>query len=235
MKIAVISDLHLGVGDRSDRFGHELNRFLRFLRFLEDNFERVVLLGDIWDPLTTSGRVSAREGLRRCRETHETLGHWFERKPYVYVHGNHDLAAGCLEGAPEHHWVEANGVRILFTHGHQHDVLVRWTPCLAGLGIWLGSWLLRLRLSHLYRFLDRIDCLRSGFSSNASACSFQRWAVTAARAQSADIVVTGHTHYPTKAQHHDVLFLNSGSCADGRFTFLSMDTARGEYAVNTTW
>ena len=40
MKIAVISDLHLGRGDGSDRFGHDDAEFLRFLDFLEGDFER---------------------------------------------------------------------------------------------------------------------------------------------------------------------------------------------------
>ena len=39
---------------------------------------------------------------------------------------------------------------------------------------------------------------------------------------SADVVVTGHTHVPIRAEHPGALFLNSGSCADGRFSFLSL-------------
>ena len=45
MQIAVISDLHLGAGGAADGFGHDDGDFLRFLRFLERNFERIVLLG----------------------------------------------------------------------------------------------------------------------------------------------------------------------------------------------
>jgi predicted phosphodiesterase len=235
VKIAVISDLHLGVGDRSDRFGHDGSCFLRFLRFLEANFERIVLLGDIWDPMTTPERVPAPEGLRRCREAHRALSDRFETKPYVYVHGNHDLAAEPLLGAPAHCEVEADRVRILFTHGHHHDILVRRLPWLSELGIWLGSWLLRVNLGVPFRWFDRIDNLHSGVSGNASSCSFQRSAVETARAQRADVVVTGHTHLPLKAQHDDVLFLNSGTCVDGRLSFLSLDTARGDFAVNTGW
>ena len=44
MKLAVISDLHLGRGDGADQFGHQDADFLSFLDHLEDNFERVVLL-----------------------------------------------------------------------------------------------------------------------------------------------------------------------------------------------
>jgi hypothetical protein len=42
--IAVISDLHLGSDDPSDSFGHDAAEFLRFLTYLESNFEQVVLL-----------------------------------------------------------------------------------------------------------------------------------------------------------------------------------------------
>ena len=236
MQVAVISDLHLGVGDRSDRSGHRSDKFLNFLDFLEANFERIILLGDIWDPMTTPGRVNAREGLRLCREAHTALSDRFAtKKPYTYVHGNHDFAAGALEGAPEHYTLEADGVRILFTHGHHHDVLVRHAPWLADFGVWLGGWLLRMRMSPLYSFAERIDSARCGLSIHAKACSFQRWAVEHARHRRADVVVTGHTHLPLKRQHDDVLFLNSGSCTQGRFTFLSLDTKKSDYAVNTAW
>jgi UDP-2,3-diacylglucosamine pyrophosphatase LpxH len=52
VNIAVISDLHLGNEDGVDSFGHLDSEFLRFLAFLENNFERVVLLGDVWETLT---------------------------------------------------------------------------------------------------------------------------------------------------------------------------------------
>ena len=52
MEIAVISDLHLGTGGAADGFGHDDGEFLKFLSFLEKNFEKVVLLGDVWETLT---------------------------------------------------------------------------------------------------------------------------------------------------------------------------------------
>lgn len=235
MKVAVISDLHLGVGDRSDRSGHQTDKFLKFLDFLEGDFERIMLLGDIWDPMTTPCPVDPREGLRRCREAHKALSDRFDTKPYTYVHGNHDIAAGALEGAPEHFTLEADGVRLFFTHGHHHDVLVRHAPWLGDFGVWLGGWILRMRMSPLYSFVERLDSARCGLSPHAKDCSFQRWAVEKARERKVDVVVTGHTHLPLKRQHDDVLFLNSGSCAQGRFTFLSIDTKRSDYAVNTAW
>lgn len=52
MEIAIISDLHIGSGDQTDRFGHDDYEFLRFLDFLESNFSRIVLLGDVFETLT---------------------------------------------------------------------------------------------------------------------------------------------------------------------------------------
>ena len=63
-----------------------------------------------------------------------------------------------------------------------------------------------------------------------------RWArsnfAVIASVRRADVVVTGHTHVPLKTEHERALFLNSGSCAEGRFSFLSLDTARGVYGVH---
>jgi len=45
-------------------------------------------------------------------------------------------------------------------------------------------------------------------------------------------VVTGHTHRAARTEHGSRLFLNSGSCSEGQLSFLSIDTRRGDYAVN---
>jgi predicted phosphodiesterase len=62
---------------------------------------------------------------------------------------------------------------------------------------------------------------------------FQQWAFDAARYRRADIVVTGHTHHPDRIEHDSRLFLNSGACSGGRFTFSALDTRRGDYGVHT--
>lgn len=235
MNIAVISDLHLGPGGRSDLFGHDDGFFAGFLTFLESNFERIVLLGDIWETLTPEWPGDPRTALRRARQAHPEIARRFEGSKYSYVHGNHDLVAGPAEGAPEELLLTAGGSRILFTHGHHHDVLIRKARWLSELGVWLGAWVLRLGLGSLYRLFDAMDQARSGVALDPERCTFQRWAVSLAAERSADIVVTGHTHVPVRAEHPGALFLNSGSCSNGRFSFLSLDTRAGTYGVHRTW
>jgi UDP-2,3-diacylglucosamine pyrophosphatase LpxH len=122
MQIAVISDLHLGRGGLTDAFEHDDGEFLRFLSFLESNFERVVLLGDIWETLTAAPGGQGAE-LAATQNFHREIHQRFQRPRYRYVHGNHDLIAGAAMGAPEEYTLEADGVRMIFNHGHQGDRL----------------------------------------------------------------------------------------------------------------
>lgn len=234
MKLAVISDLHLGGGGITDAFGHDDAEFLRFLDFLEGNFERIVLLGDVFE--TLAGRWPGRPALElgAARAAHPELTQRFQRPRYTYVHGNHDIVAR-QSGAPEELALEADGVRLLFTHGHQNDFVVRRVRWLSELGVWVGGWVRRVGLAPLYRVLHRLDSLRGGASRDPATCTFQRWAVAVAHLRSVDVVVTGHTHIAARAEHGDRLFLNSGSCALGRHSFLSIDTRAGSYSVHESW
>ncbi len=234
MKIAVISDLHLGAGGPTDLFGHDDGEFLRFLRFLEANFERIVLLGDIWETLTGRQYGDPRVELARARGHHREIANRLERPQYAYVHGNHDLVAGT-QSTPDEWLVSAKGVRILFTHGHQNDLIVKHARFVSEFGVWLGGWIRRIGLASVYKLFRSLDGLRGGASRDALRCTFQRWAVREARARSVDVVVTGHTHIAARAEHGDRLFLNSGSCAEGKFSYLAMDTQRGQYAVADSW
>ncbi|HWA74112.1 MAG TPA: UDP-2,3-diacylglucosamine diphosphatase [Polyangiaceae bacterium] len=235
MEIAVISDLHLGSGGRADGFGHCDSEFLKFLGFLERNFERIVLLGDIWETLTGCLPGDPGAELAAARATHPEIARRFSRESYVYVHGNHDLVAGALEGAPDEYVIQAGGQRILFTHGHQNDPLIQRRRWLSELGVWLGGWIRRLGAAALYRLLAQMDEKRGGVSIDAARCPFQRWAIDVAARREVDIVVTGHTHLPTRSEHGERLFLNSGTCSEGKFSFLSLDTRRACYGVHSSW
>jgi predicted phosphodiesterase len=235
MNIAVISDLHLGPGGPTDAFGHDDRDFLRFLSFLEANFERIVLLGDIWETLTGVWPGKPLERLFAARRAHPEIAERLERSQYTYVHGNHDLVAGSALGAPEELTIDADGTRVVFTHGHHHDLIVQRARWLSELGVWLGAWIRRIGLSPLYRLFQRLDSARGGVTLDPARCPFQRWAIGVATLRRADVVVTGHTHLATRAEHRRGLFLNSGSCSEGAYSFLALDTRRSVFCVNSSW
>lgn len=234
MQIAVISDLHLGAGDSTDLFGHDDAEFLRFLTFLEGNFERIVLLGDIWE--TLAGRLpwSPRQVLENCKRGHPEIAKRFDRPKYKYVHGNHDIVTAWA-GVPDHWETNVDGVKLHFTHGHMHDLLIRKARWLSELGVYLGAWLRRFGWGPLYRFFEELDRMATSADIDPKTCTFQSWAVHYARRRNADIIVTGHTHLPLRSEHSSQLFLNSGTCSYGRHSFLSIDTKLGDYRVCNSW
>jgi predicted phosphodiesterase len=234
MEVAVISDLHLAARGAPDYFQHEDGDFLKFLSHLERNFERIVLLGDIWE--TLAGRLPGdpHSELDRAREAHPEIARRFSAKKYVYVHGNHDLVAGD-RGAPEELWLQADGTRIVFTHGHQRDALTHRWRIVSEVGVWLGGWLLRAGLAPIYDLFSWLDARSVDAWAGGAQGPFQRWAVGHARRCVADIVVTGHTHLAARTEHESCLYLNSGSCSEGKLSYLSLDTRRGEYRVNKEW
>ena len=235
MKLAVISDLHLGPGGRVDGFGHRDGEFLRFLSFLEREFEQIVLLGDVWETLVSLRPRDAVAGLRASRAAHPEIARRLDGPKYRWVHGNHDIVAGPLGLAPPELELRAGKTRLLFTHGHLYDVIVRRARWMSELGVWLGGWLRRVGLGPMYRLFDGLDRWRSGHHAAAGDLSFKRWAAALARSRAADVVITGHTHVAARAEVDGHLFLNSGSCSGGRFSFLSLDTAAGTYAVCRAW
>lgn len=229
MKVAVISDLHLGVGGPTDLFGHEDNEFIKFLAHLESNFEKIVLLGDIWETLTAASTRGQVAELRRAQAAHSEVHARFQREKYVYVHGNHDLVAGRVDRVPEEYSIEVDGMRLLFSHGHQGDGLCSKARPLVELGVWAGAWIRRFGLNLVYSYFAQLEGRRT---SDLESCQVRHWALGQAQRRRADVVVTGHTHVPTLAESGTSLFLNSGTCAKGRISFLSLDTKRGDYAVN---
>jgi predicted phosphodiesterase len=237
MQIAVISDLHLGAGGKADGFGHDDAQFLQFLNHLEGSFEKVVLLGDVWETLTGHYPGSARAALKAARNAHPEIARRFEQSNYHYVHGNHDLVAGRAENVPDELVIDDGGTRLWFTHGHQGDLLVKHARWVSELGVFIGGWLRRLHLDFLYQTFDSFSLLRDDtmLENGNEACRIQSWAVAGARARNADVVITGHTHVPKREEHGSQLFLNSGSCSGGEFSFLAMDTKAAQYSCQTTW
>ena len=235
MQLAVISDLHLGRRGPTDGFGHDDAEFLRFLGFLEGNFEQVVLLGDIWETLTGTRLGQPEAELRAAQAAHPEITRRFRGSKYLHVHGNHDIVSRDVDAVPEEIVLRADGVRLLFTHGHQGDELVVKRQRASELGVWLGGWLRRLGLMPIYRLASSIDHWRGGVSPDATRCTFQRAWMNRAERRDVDVMVTGHTHLAARAEHGARLYLNSGSCSEGNFSYLAIDTRRGDYTVHSAF
>lgn len=226
MKISVISDLHMGRGDRTDRFGHEGPQFHSFLDHLESISDQVVLLGDILD--THHGRIPLaffRE-VRIVCDLHRGITDRLLGGRYRLVAGNHDSCLTELPGVTSEFLLESGGSRLLFMHGHQFDRLISLSPTLCALANFLGGAAQRHGMDGALDFLDWVDDKANGMTEDRSTL-YRTHALRRARAEGVSGIVMGHTHRQDFHAANGVSYLNVGACLEGRFEYGLIDLDSG--------
>jgi UDP-2,3-diacylglucosamine pyrophosphatase LpxH len=228
-----LSDLHLGLtGCRADLA-------LDFLKATPS--ESLYLVGDIVDLWMMRRRI------RWAPHYNKLLRHVLKRaqrgQRVVYIPGNHDADVRMLAGlrlvniaiARQVLHETVNGRRLLVTHGHEADALVRIHPTIARLGsqaydalIWLNAVSNRLRASvelPPWRFSHAIK--GSVKRATVYIANFERVLAERARSLGASGVVCGHIHQPVIRELDGITYMNCGDwvehCSalvehwDGRF------------------
>lgn len=232
MRVAVFSDLHLGRGDRTDRFGHDPARFHRFLDHLEGISDQVVVLGDLAD--THHGRVPLaffRE-LQIICDVHVGLVDRLLGGRYRVIAGNHDSCLLSLPGI-ESEWVlDRDDFRVLMFHGHQFDRLINASATLCALGNYLGGTAERYGVKGALALLDWIDDAANGVTVDRNELYCER-ALARAVADGVDAVILGHLHRQDLVTEGGVTYANCGACLEGRFEYAFIDTARRLVEVRT--
>lgn len=226
MRIAALSDFHIGVRDRADGFGHDLAAFGRFLDRLERDHDQIVLLGDIWqtDHATVPTRAAAARHLHAAQQRVPRLAARLSEPPYVYVHGNHDAIAEDEVGAPT--LVVLDGA--VFTHGHQFDPVANAAPWAAVAGTWTTGQLRKTGMRPLAAWLELRDVVIKDRRFRGATGPYAQAATELARDHDARFVVMGHTHVPSKLDlGQGVVAINTGTCSAGHRMFASIDTTSG--------
>ena len=226
MRIAVISDLHIGARDRADTFRHGAADFGRFLDGLERSHDAIVLLGDIYQcdhgglPGNRAGQLAAAR--QRSRWLTERL-----RDPgYHLVSGNHDAIAASELGARR----TLRLGRALLTHGDQFDPVIGRAPATSTAATWASGRLRAAGLRPVARWLEGRDV-----SVKARAFQTPEGPYAAGARQliadhpGVEVVVFGHTHVPWRLALPESggVLLNSGTCSQGRLMYASVDSEPG--------
>lgn len=224
MRIAALSDFHIGSHLRNDAFLHEEHSFMRFLDRLEAEHERVVLLGDVfqaehgWAP----GRSVARRELDAAVQRVPQL--WSKMSRYEYIHGNHDAVAREHFGARTSLHVEADGFGIYFIHGHQFDPMLRNFYPAARLGTWLMGRVRRAGLRGLAEYFEHKDITVKDGRFGGEGGPYAAAGRALLRQMGVDVVVMGHTHVPRRVEVAEGILANTGSCSLGQRMYVSIDT-----------
>lgn len=235
MQIAVISDLHLGRGDQTDRGrGHD-ETLLRFLDYLEANYEMIVLLGDVWETLTSKWPGRHKKESHIVKAAHPEIAQRFTNPKYHYIVGNHDRALGIMEKLPKELVLNIDQIKIIFTHGHQFDIWSTQLRYISEFIVWFSGWAARLGTHSLIRFFDWFHNLITGTSEANTLGTLESKMIEKSQKRGAHLTIIGHTHLPGIFRKDGHLLVNSGHCLCGHFHFVSINTQDaqvGVYRVN---
>ncbi|WP_047451480.1 metallophosphoesterase [Alistipes sp. ZOR0009] len=221
MNVLVISDLHLGNGDRFGTFEWSNGDFIAMLKQVIDGhqIDQVVLNGDIFELY----KYRFKDAYRKNKE----LITFLKSIGAIFIKGNHDFISPL--GTFSHTIVNTQGRKVYFEHGHEADFL---NGTRVGRAIGFGLHLLLKRIIHI-RWVERvyfntIDALEdiNQVPRKYNTYKYLKHALRLLRTY--DVVVLGHTH---KVESHNTYYLNSkkqycntGSCTLGRFQGVVIDT-----------
>lgn len=227
MRIAAISDLHIGATERTDRFGHRERDFLAFLDRLERSADRVVVLGDLFQTEHGwgLGRAAAARELRRAVRRMPALWARLQDPRYAYVHGNHDAVARDELGALGELRLEADGFAAVFIHGHQFDPLIRRFYPIARMSTWMTGRICHAGFRRAAEWLEWQDVRVKHERFRGPDGPYARAARELLRRRAARAVVMGHTHMAERVELPEGVLANTGTCSRGLRMHVAIDTA----------
>ncbi len=225
MNLLIISDLHIGTGDRFGTFGWDSEKFIETIEKIKSKFkiDKTILNGDIYE-LYKYKFIDIFEKQRKIVD-------YLMSSDFIYIKGNHDLVNDF--GHDRYIIKNSTGKTIYFEHGHNADFLNGTT---AG----------RIISRFLFKALKKI--VASGFFNKIyikliehdeelhsvrkyNTYSYLKYALRLLKHY--DVVVLGHTHkvetHKTYYLNQKKKYLNSGSCSLGRFQGIILNTETLKY------
>jgi len=221
MKICVVSDVHFKYRQETAADKENAAIFLSFLEDIRGRYDLLVLNGDIFDLWNDWKYTIIRQHfpvLHRLANIHEAGCR------IVYVSGNHDFwFNGFLDHElgwelfSEQYVLQADGRKILFTHGDLYTVNdiryqifrkgIRWPLVRMCFNLLHPDFALELgaRMSRSSRLRRMSDVLKRRKGNGLKA-----WARAAVKRGKADIVVMGHSHDPEVLSIEGGIYANAG-------------------------
>lgn len=221
MRLLVISDLHIDLGDSFGTFKWKPNRFIKVLDTITKHYQidQVVLNGDVYDLY--------KYAYNEVVEANTKLVEYFRSHNCYFIRGNHDFWGTSARRV--YVIKNSSGQKIRIEHGHDADFLNG-----TKLGRFIGrtshdiikyfikyKWIERL----YHKTVERVDEIHS-IPRKYNTYKYLLYALKLLRHY--DMVILGHTH---KIEVHKMYYankkkqyLNCGSCSLGRFQGILLDT-----------
>lgn len=221
----IVSDVHLG--NKMSR-AKELTEFLKTI-----NFERLILLGDIFQDLNFS----------RLNSSHWKFLSYIRKiskeKEVIWVRGNHDvdvdLVMSNMLGIPvqdEYVWKEVDGKYICAMHGHQFDGIAKrwkWSSKLGG-SLMIGIQRIFGDGEFAKKMYKKIDTMERTLTKAPS--KIKKGAIKYGIRNGYDVVICGHTHHAEHSQNFgEPEYVNTGHWLSHHCSYVTIDY-KGEVVLN---
>lgn len=230
MRLAILSDLHLAAPP-TNRCTTPPDALLALIARWASQVDEVILAGDVYDLMRPRRPGDWRGHLDQLRAAHPALCARLERCAWVY--GNHD-AALAQQGIPARLFREADGLRVLITHGHQADMALKRVPGLAASANFAAGWGQRLGVRAVGQGFERalhgvelgLSAARrlGGRAPDTGGARLPAAAARLIRDEGWDVVIMGHSHALDARALDGGLFLNTGAHVYGWQDVVILDT-----------
>jgi predicted phosphodiesterase len=223
MNIAVLSDIHLAPR-RTNRCAIGADRLAAHVEYLLDEFDEVVLNGDVWDLSRPAFYGGWRGHYWTCRRSYPRLAKLFDRcRPLV---GNHDaaLASRGFRASATYH----GAIEVYVHHGHLWDRGLKRYQSVERSANFAAGWFDRVGVPILNRGLELVS------DSTEKIVAGDLPDVTGARRVLAggwSLVVQGHAHVQRLERFEEGVYLNTGSQLGNEIEWGWFDTESGEVAL----
>lgn len=233
MKIAALSDFHIGIAERMCALGHRHDDFQRFLDRLEASHDHIVLLGDIYqcDHGLQTGHGAATRQLASAQARTPWLTARLAQPNVTLVHGNHDAITASVLGAPTTLRLGSEDFSVLLTHGDAHDPVISTAPRVSATATWASGRLRSAGLRPLAQWLENRDVSIKAGRFQIPGGPYAQGAAGLIADTGVDVVVFGHTHVPWRQAVPGGVLLNTGTCSRGQRMYATIDTEARTAAV----
>lgn len=219
MRLAVISDLHIG----SEQFAANRPHFADFLAFLEATHDEIIVLGDLYECYFPTMPWGASAAYTRFAKAHPEISERLKGPKYCILSGNHDIVARRKFGIPSHAKRSADGMRIYLAHGHEVEAIYRsaFKARAVETYMWFAYRLKVWGLPQLYDYGYRVDYENNMRDGGQAYVAEARRIISE---QKYDVVIFGHTHLERHIEFPGGgTYINSGDCLT-RKMYVSIDT-----------
>ncbi len=209
----IISDFHLGDKSGADDFTYDYFRKIKqaeeqFINIIKQiNPTTIILNGDIYD--IDQFKYS------RIKKIYRKLLHYILTEMNTrYNKGNHDDSLTFGEDVIR--IILPNDKNVYISHGHQNDKTM---------GAWYQTIALRI-LGFFERFLPGVDNMVVSYLDKKRLGAYPKskeYAEELLKDDKIDYVVFGHTHIPEIITYDNGVYLNDGTCQNGRFEAVIID------------